>query len=457
MKKYMIVLSLIAAGLIVPTACEDNRDEYLSDFDTILYLRDSGEQLYTVYKTGEDTTYIVSVDKAGWKDKATAQVKIRVMDDAALTAFNVLDGSSYKAFPAELYSFTGGQLDFAGKDLYKRLPVELYTDEMDDFLKAHEGDTYVVPIEIYDSNDSINAKKSMAFVKPEIAIPYVGFETSGYTSRALTDTLNAPTQADFSYPIVLPLDNRWNINVDVAIDQTLLDAYNTENGLNYTLLPEEAYTMNNRVQFTSDKPAAALNITVDRTKLTNYGNYVLPLRLEKTDNAYFPISPTMNTNLAGISYVPDKKTLNKVALKENMISIYPDPTNEGSIAGMLDGNLETYYHSNWGVGLPLPHWLTFALDHEVSALYLEYTTRHNNNNGVPYVVSLEGSLDGVTFKKFAQLSVAENGLPTDKSATYQSEVQVAPPMKYFRFSVEKAGTTGTGGSFALAEFRLWTD
>ena len=78
------------------------------------------------------------------------------------------------------------------------------------------------------------------------------------------------------------------------------------------------------------------NIEVDRTGLS-YGNYVLPICLSSCTKPQFVIDTERNTSLYAISYVPDASKLTKVNLKENMIGIFPDPTNEGSIAEMLDG------------------------------------------------------------------------------------------------------------------------
>ena len=53
MKKNILLAALAAGLLVIPTACEDNRDEFLSDFSTIFYFRNSGELSVTIYKTGE--------------------------------------------------------------------------------------------------------------------------------------------------------------------------------------------------------------------------------------------------------------------------------------------------------------------------------------------------------------------------------------------------------------------
>ena len=56
MKKYICYYLLLAVSLLfTQSACEDGKDEFLSDFSTILYFRDSGAISMTLYKTGEKT------------------------------------------------------------------------------------------------------------------------------------------------------------------------------------------------------------------------------------------------------------------------------------------------------------------------------------------------------------------------------------------------------------------
>jgi hypothetical protein len=455
MKKYILTAALLAT-LLMPTACDDNKEQYLSDYNTILYLRNSGEQPFTVWKTGENTDYTVTVDKAGWNSNATAQVKLKVMDDASLNVYNMEQGTDYKAFTGENYDFTNVTLDFAGSDLYKANNLTIKTDNVEAFINDNsEDNTCVIPFEIYDGTDSINVLKQQLFVKPVVEIPYIGFSTSGYTSKSLSDTKDAPTTAEFKYTVELPIPNKWDIPYTVDIVPELLDEYNKENDVAYTMLPENAYTMVAR-NFTKDSVDTKLTVTVDRTKLT-YGNYVLPMQLSGRDGEkYFPISPTMSTNLAGVSYVPDSTKLSLATLDPDKATYYPENLNEGSVANLFDDKPGTIFHSQYSPKVPLPHWLTFELPHEATAIRLKYMTR-SNDAGVPMVVSLYGSMDGVTFTKFTMLTSDVDGLPLKASTWFNSNVMVGPPMKYLRFQVDKAGASGGADYFNLAEFRLYTD
>jgi hypothetical protein len=448
MKKYIKFAFVMAFSLIVMTSCDDNKEEFLSDYNTILYFRNSGETPLTLYKTGENTDYTLVINKAGYKLNAVADVEVGVMDEASLEVYNAENGTSFKILPANCYSFTGNKLQFGEEDAYKNVPITFMTNAIDELSASNR---WVLPLQLFNGSDSINAKKKVLLIEPEVIIPLIQFDVTGYQLNTLSD--GGPTIAEMKIPLTLPIVNKWDFNCTVNLDQSLLDEYNKENEVDYALLPPAGYTMNNVVSFAPGSATQDMIVSIDRTKLT-YGNYVLPLRLAKTNHPTFQINQEMNTCLVGVSYVPDESKLNRIALNPNMITYYPTTLNEGSVAAMFDNNAETYYHSQWSPVVALPHWIQVELPKTATAFKFEYSTRHNNANGVPFNVSLYGSEDGVTFGKIA---VIKTGLPITTRATYTSAVYAAKPFKYFRFGIDKAGSTGSGSSFALAEFKLWTD
>ncbi len=125
----------------------------------------------------------------------------------------------------------------------------------------------------------------------------------------------------------------------------------------------------------------------------------------------------------GVSYVPDESKLHKVALTESMITYHPNRIVEGSVAGMLDGNPETYYHSDWQIEPVLPHHIQVELPESHTALMFEYQVC---------------------------MTITE-GLPTQTREKYKSPVLVGKEFKHVRVRVE---ATPANTSFAFAEFSL---
>ena len=442
----------IAVGLLpfLLAACEDNREQYWDDFSTILYFRDSGEMACQLYTPDDEATCSVSVVKAGTDAKAATSVDVEVMDEAALAAYNAAEGTRYALLPADCYDFEGGHLAFASSDLYKRLEARFHTAPVSTLLAgAQPGTDYVLPLCLTGSADSINAEKQYVFIRPEVVTPQVGFENPGYVMNSLS--ASGESALDLEVPLRLSVENRWTFSCYTAVDAALLDAYNMAEGTSYLMLPEAAYRIEGDGTVGMEPGTDGnLHVSVGSEGLS-FGNYALPLQITGTSLASIGVDPDEDVCLLGVSYVPDASALQQVALTEDMITYHPDSNpGEGSVAALLDGDPGTYYHSDYNVGVPLPHWLQFALPGGCSAFRFEYVTRNAGEHVIPSRISLWGSADGTEFNRL--MTIGE-GLPATVGATYTSPVLVAgQEIRYIRFSVDASPS----GSFALAEFRLWT-
>ena len=123
MKNRLTISLLFALGLSF-TACEDKRDEFLSDYDTRMYFRNSDLQEQDCYITGDLTNYTVSVVKAGSELNAVADASVTMMDEAQLLAYNDQNVTNYSILPSECYTLNGElKMNFAADDLYRTFDV----------------------------------------------------------------------------------------------------------------------------------------------------------------------------------------------------------------------------------------------------------------------------------------------------------------------------------------------
>ena len=119
MKKSILYITLCLFS-ILQISCEDNREQYLDDYSTILYFRNSGEIEYSIYKTEEMTKYAVAIAKAGSDKNAKTTVEMKVMDEVMLAEYNENQGTHYKILPSGCYSIETGNLTFAATEMYKK-------------------------------------------------------------------------------------------------------------------------------------------------------------------------------------------------------------------------------------------------------------------------------------------------------------------------------------------------
>lgn len=458
--KKNILLALFSSLLVfTQIACDNYKDEYLEDFNTILYFRNSGEVPITLYRTGEDDIFKIVVNKAGSKLETQTNASILILDESALAIYNAEKGTKYKALPSNCYEIKDAlKCTFGSSDTYKTVDVIMKTDNIYQ-LQLQDKSSYVLPIQLIDSKDSINSKKKYSFITPNIETPVVYFTKKGFNNTIITK--NDPDEISLTLPIELIVTNKWTFNCEVTANEDLLRQYNEENNTAYRLLPKSAYTINNIVPFTPGRSIEDVNIIIKKSFL-NMGTYILPLELSKCTQKYFLIDPLKNNCLYGISYTPPRDELKRVILTANMLTSNAAQSGEGSLANLLDGDLTTYFHSSYSPAIydKFGHYIDIKLPNEVNSIAFNYTTRHNNANGAPKVVKLWGSNTG-NADSWELFGVISSGLPTGKSGIYSSSVFSSPTaFKYFRFAVTE-GASGkmnetSSSFFALAEFSLYT-
>ena len=119
--------------------------------------------------------------------------------------------------------------------------------------------------------------------------------------------------------------------------------------------------------------------------------------------------------------------------KEQLLCNYPDAS-EGQYAHLVDGNPETFFHSNWhSPQSPLPHYIQIAFEEEHENFAFGYWTRNTSNtDGYPTAAEFQISNDGENWETVTVLS----GLPATKATRYSSDYVIAgKKFKYFRFNV----------------------
>ncbi|OJX88387.1 MAG: carbohydrate-binding protein [Paludibacter sp. 47-17] len=445
MKKKNIWIGITLCGLLLTgTACNDNKEEFLNDFSTILSIKQNGEVPLTLYKTGQDTQHHLVINKGGSNYGASTSVEVEVLNEDALKLYNSENSTNYVALPASCYTLERTQFSFSSNEAYKHLNITLKTDAI--YKLANVGGTYVLPIMLSQSPDSINSQKKHTFIKPTVVIPSIYFGQTGYVANEMTPA--SANQATFRLPITMPFANQWNFDCTVEVDESLLTDYNTENSEDYKLLPATAYSLASSVSFAPNINSKDVDIKVDHTKLT-YGYYVLPIRLSGCTQPAIEIDETKNTCLYGIDYVP---LMTQVNLTEDMLSSNAKEPSEGSLGGLLDNNMRTYFHSAWSVAVADAHYLQVALAKESTAFRFDYRTRYENGNAAPTEIVISGSADGTSFTPIATLN---KNLPLDGgNALYSSKVLISEEaFKHLRFTITQ--NKNGGKFFVWSEFRLW--
>lgn len=444
MKKKIILMSLLAA--FVWAGCENNKEEFLDEYSVRTYFKNSGVEPLVLYKTGENTQYTAVINKAGSDLQATASVTVGVMNEVELSLYNETNGTDFTLLPDHCYQLDAEKiLNFTSSDTYKHFGVTFKTGEVEQLQSTNPTFSYVVPLYITSSEEIINSEKDKVMIQPSVVVPSIYFVNSGLLEKSHSGSSEIVA---FECPISLPLKNQWTFDVEIAVDENLLNDYNVANKTHYQLLPVAAYQMDPIIPFVplvSEKPVM---VNIDFSKL-DYGIYMLPLKLSATTNPNFIIDESSNTCLLAVTY-----RLPKVNLQVNMLSSNALEPKEGSLAALLDGNISTYFHSEYSqttVPESEMHYLQVSLAESIQKMQFTFTTRKENGNAAPAGIYVEISDDGANFERIAYI---KEDLPKTAATQYYSQVITSPTeFKYIRILNEKANNGKK--YFVFSEFGLF--
>ena len=211
MKKSLLIL---LCGLVfVYTACDEYDDTYPAEYHKIMSLKQTGEESINLYNTGQDASFDITVMKSGYDPLLTAQAKLTVLSDEALKEYN----EDYTILPFTTYMIEGSEIDFQPGELYKISKVVMKTNDIQTLMEQPENadKTFVLPISLVSSTDSVNSMNNLYIVKPVITTPKVAFKVSeeecvkGFTSET--------EPALFVIPLGLEIDNQWDFTAKVEI------------------------------------------------------------------------------------------------------------------------------------------------------------------------------------------------------------------------------------------------
>lgn len=444
MKTKGLIISVFIGLLFLFNSCESNKDEFLSDFSTILYFVDSGEVPLTLYKTGEDGDYQLSIYKAGSKSKASASATVKVMGADELAAYNLEKGTKYTLLPQEYYQISSSlNLNFTSSAMNQSVDVTFKTNMIDQ-LPVIAGQ-YVLPLELSSSTDSVNTAKRRAFVVPKVLIPSVYFSKTGYQHAIITE--GGIEVTTFQLAIAMPMKNQWSFDCEVSIEPAVLESYNQANGTNYEMLPSESYALNKTVAFLPGENAKTIEVSIDRKNLT-YGDYILPMKLNSCSMDAFEIDQSRNVCLLRVTYMPPK-----IVLTADMLSTNAQEQSEGPISNLVDNDKNTMFHTSWSEEIydKWGHYIDVKLNEPITKVILSYWTRQENGNGAPTNIVVYISEDGISYSKIGTIS---EGLPKTGNTEYISPLFQSPrSFKYLRVAVTES-VAGEMNEYSAAYFNM---
>ncbi len=403
MKSHLKIVVFTLLLLFIHTACIDNRMHNMVD-DSIYVLKPSYNEVRVF--NWEGFTYSFEVIKSG-VGQQSSDVKL-IVDESYLTSYNLENGTAYKLMPADLYTMKTTQMTLSSKDYRALFPIEFNADGIA-LLQGEGNAEYVIPIRAEVANESIAAEDERLFslIAPVVYQPYFQFKDPGISINVHALNPDSPDVLQFATKVITTYNNKWNLDFEIVVDAPAVEKYNNENGTAYKLLPEAAYKLISETKVIKENlNEGSFQYEILKQGLVDgdtnlFGEYLLPLRI--TSVSQNKINPDADLYLIRVSFLPEN--LDRTGW-EIIECSSEQPDDGGGKGAVLDGDTETYWHSQWrddGNGIPdLPHHIIIDMKKEYDVMALEVIRRTNWETGAANTATrkmvMELSLDNQTYQ-----------------------------------------------------------
>lgn len=420
MKKSLFI-SLLCGLTFVYSACDEYDDTYPQKYHKILSLKQTGEENVILYKTGQDASFDISVMKSGYDPSLTAQGKLTVLSEEALNEYN----GSYTLLPATTYSIEGSDMDFQSDELYKMSKVIMKTDEIQALMEipGNADKTFVLPISLVSSTDSVNSLNNLYVMKPVVTIPKVMFKVS--EEECVKGFTSSSEPVVFTIPLGMEVDNLWDFTAQIEV---------VNNDEKFGYLSSNTVTLENNgiVTFEPGKDAL-LKVAVSAGEGNDLTNFVVGgkvgIKIKEVNGLDFDFdNKEFVLTVTGKEYEYNGKGLNATMLSNNF-SGFADGTNAGSL---FDKDPATY------VQTPYPNRNFSSSGGENPYLQL---TLPVDGGVTDFAVSITQVAAGSTFLKGFRIECSVDGTFTDLTNVVKS---------YTLEELTTAGAIAQGASFTTS-------
>lgn len=458
MKKYLFI-SFLCVLAYINSSCDEYDDTYPKEYRKILSLKQTGEENMFLYNTGQDAFFDITIMKSGYDPSLEAHAKLSVLSNEALKEYN----ENYTLLPPSTYAIEGSDVDFQSDELYKISKIMMKTSEIQALMEHPDniGKTFVLPISLISSTDSVNAMNSLYIMKPVVTTPKVAFKIS---EKECVKAFMSTTEAViFNIPLGLEINNQWDFTAKIEIvDNDGEEGYLSSN----TIMLEN----DGIVKFEPDKEAS-LKLYISPGSGDDFTNLVvggkINIKIAEINGISFDFDAReLTLTVEGREYKYNNKGLDASMLSFNF-SNFPNGTSEM----LFDKNdltwVQTPYPNRGFSETKTNPYLQLTLPEGVTDFAISLTQCHENTTtllrGFDVVWSADGSFTDIpNARKSYSIDDLNAAGAIQFGASYTtSACHNDTPVKYIRivqtWNCEGTRLVGVNERwhFRLAELRLY--
>lgn len=403
MKYIATTLQLFLLLLVVSlAACEDNRSNGL--FDDKVYLLTPDLNKVDVFNWGKYDYELIACKGGVGQQEAILQI---VLNESLLTRYNAKNGTNYKLLSSELYQIKNNQCELSISDTRGSFHIEFNTAGIKE-LQEKDNSQYTLPVQLTTVTPiATDTAKMTSIIVPTVNEPYILFEESGFALTPNVIDVLAEDEIPLLTKVMTNYYNNNELSFTLEVDKQLLDEYNQTHGTAYLLFPENAYSFvkedwklmpKTNIRNCNFKILKKNLIKADGSYL--FGDYVLPLRITNVSGT--KIDPEKSIQLIRISFQPaalDRSEWEVIDCSSERVD------DGGGKNTVIDGKLDTYWHSMWEPDAPLPHYIVIDMMKEYNVMSIELIRRKNNTN--TKLLTFELSVDGKTFAEVGTMDFGD--------------------------------------------------
>jgi hypothetical protein len=279
-----------------------------------------------------------------------ATAKIAVLSAEELAEYNAEFEKNFTILAEDTYSIDKTELSFSGSydDVNKLVGIEFDLEKL-----GVASQDAVLPLKISDATVDVSADKGILILRPRIVEVMIDFANAADDAK-FTGDQSLKEDINLSLTTLIGLENnRWDVDLELMIDETYIEEYNARESTGYTLLPESMYSLETAKTILAGANSAEFKLSIAKEDVTESGYYMLPIRLKSSSQftidqtslfvVYIDILSGQRLDRTGwtapVSLCNTYEPAEAGATNQLLPRGYPE--------AVLDGDLASYWHSQW--------------------------------------------------------------------------------------------------------------